>query len=109
MRSRSARRPNATACFHWETAGAADIITKRGFKHTFQVGAAAYRYSQAAVDFTLDELAKKLGKSATDLRIALLWENRAFGKSVGDGIRDYMKTRTSSSSTTRATTNSPPT
>ena len=75
--------------FHWETAGAADIITKRGFKYTFQVGPAAYRYSQAAVDFTLGELTKKLGKSAADLRIALLWENRAFGKSVGDGIRAY--------------------
>jgi branched-chain amino acid transport system substrate-binding protein len=75
--------------FHWETAGAADIITKRGFKYTFQAGPAAYRYSQAAVDFTLEELTKKLGKSAADLRIALLWENRAFGKSVGDGIRAY--------------------
>ena len=29
----------------------------------------------------------------TGLRIALLWENRAFGKSVGDGVRDYMKTK----------------
>ena len=73
--------------FHWETAGAAEIITQRGFKYTFQVGPAAYRYSQAAVNFTLEELAKKLGKSAADLRIALLWENRAFGKSVGDGVR----------------------
>ena len=25
--------------FHWETTGAAEIITRRGFKHTFQVGA----------------------------------------------------------------------
>jgi branched-chain amino acid transport system substrate-binding protein len=60
--------------FHWETTGAAEIITRRGFKHTFQVGARAGKYSQAAVD---------------DLRIALLWENRAFGKSVGDGVRAY--------------------
>jgi branched-chain amino acid transport system substrate-binding protein len=75
--------------FHWETAGAAEIITRRGFKYTFQVGPAAYRYSQAAVDFTLEELTRKLGKSTADLRIALLWENRAFGKSVGDGIRAY--------------------
>ncbi len=77
--------------FHWETAGAADIITKRGFKYTFQVGPAAYRYSQAAVDLTLDDLAKRLGKSPSDLRVALLWENRAFGKSVGDGVRAYAK------------------
>jgi branched-chain amino acid transport system substrate-binding protein len=79
--------------FHWETTGAAEIITRRGFKYTFQVGAPALRYSQAAVDFTLDVLAGKLGKPASDLRIALLWENRAFGKSVGDGVRDTMKSK----------------
>jgi branched-chain amino acid transport system substrate-binding protein len=75
--------------FHWETAGAADIITKRGFKYTFQVGPAAYRYSQAAVDIVIEQLAGKLGKLPGDLRVALLWENRAFGKSVGDGVRAY--------------------
>jgi branched-chain amino acid transport system substrate-binding protein len=77
--------------FHWETAGAADIITKRGFKYTFQVGPAGYRYAQAAIDFTMDDLTKRLNKPIENLRIALLWENRAFGKSVGDGIRDYAK------------------
>jgi branched-chain amino acid transport system substrate-binding protein len=79
--------------FHWETAGAADIITRRGFKYTFQVGPAAYRYSQAAVDIVIDELTKKLGKPLADLRIGLLWENRAFGKSVGDGVRAYAVTK----------------
>lgn len=88
--SQAAERHNV---FHWETAGAADIITKRGFKYTFQVGPAAYRYSQAAVDLTIDELTKRLGKSLPDLRIALLWENRAFGKSVGDGVRAYAQTK----------------
>jgi len=79
--------------FHWETAGAADIITRRGFKYTFQVGPAAYRYSQAAVDFVIEDLTTKLGKSLPNLRIALLWENRAFGKSVGDGVRAYAGTK----------------
>ena len=95
--------------FHWETAGAADIITKRGFKYTFQVGPAAYRYGQAAVDITLDELAPKLGKSPANLRVALLWENRAFGKSVGDSIRAYARKRTSTWSMTKATISSSPT
>ena len=76
---------------HWETVGAADSITKRGFKYTFQVGAPASRYGRAAVDFTRDILAGTLGKPAKDVRIALLWENRAFGKSVGDGVRAYAK------------------
>lgn len=77
--------------FHWETAGAADIITKRGFKYTFQVGPAARRYGEAAVDITLEDLSNRLNKSPADLRVALLWENRAFGKSVGDSIRAYAK------------------
>jgi branched-chain amino acid transport system substrate-binding protein len=74
--------------FHWETTGAAEIITRRGFKYTFQVGAPARRYGQVAVDFIIEDLSKRLNKSVSDLRIALLWENRAFGKSVGD-IQTY--------------------
>jgi branched-chain amino acid transport system substrate-binding protein len=77
--------------FHWETTGAAEIITRRGFKHTFQVGAPARKYSEAAVDFIVDDLAKRLNKPANELRVALLWENRAFGKSVGDGVRAYVE------------------
>jgi branched-chain amino acid transport system substrate-binding protein len=77
--------------FHWETTGAAEIITRRDFKYTFQVGARAGRYSQSAVGFLSETLAAKLGKPASGLRVALLWENRAFGKSVGDGVRDAMK------------------
>ena len=75
--------------FHWETTGAAEIITRRGFKHTFQVGAPARKYGQAAVDIIVNDLAKRLNKPVDTLKIALLWENRAFGKSVGDGIRAY--------------------
>src|SRR5499426_4018384 len=62
---------------HWETIASADIITRRGYKNVFQVGPAASRYGKAAIDFTKDELAKRLGKKPEELRIALLWENRA--------------------------------
>ncbi|MGA7327364.1 MAG: ABC transporter substrate-binding protein [Rhodomicrobium sp.] len=72
---------------HWESIASADIITKRGYKHVFQVGAAASRYGATAIDFTKGELAKRLGKKFEELRIALLWENRAFGTAVGKGVR----------------------
>jgi branched-chain amino acid transport system substrate-binding protein len=88
--SQAAERHNV---FHWETTGAAEIITRRGFKYTFQVGAPARKYGQAAVDVVLDDLAKRLKKPASELKVALLWENRAFGKSVGDGIRAYSQTK----------------
>jgi len=76
---------------HWETIASADVITKRGFKHVFQVGPAASRYGKAAIDFTNDELAQRLGKKFGDLRVALLWENRAFGSAVAPGVRKRAK------------------
>jgi len=86
--SQAAERNGAV---HWETTGAADIITKRGFKRTFQVGPGAVRYGRAALDFAREVVPAKLGKTTDETRIALLWENRAFGKSVGDGVRTYAK------------------
>jgi len=79
------------AVIHWESIASADIITKRGFKHVFQVGPAASRYGKAALDFTKEDLASRLGKKFEDLRIALLWENRAFGTAVGNGARARAK------------------
>jgi branched-chain amino acid transport system substrate-binding protein len=76
---------------HWETIAAADVITKRGFKHVFQVGPAASRYGHAAMDFAKDMLAPKFKKEVKQLRIALLWENRAFGASVAPGVRERAK------------------
>jgi len=88
--SQAAERHNV---FHWETTGAAEIITRRGFKYTFQVGAPARKYGQSAVDIIINDLAKRLNKPVDALKIALLWENRAFGKSVGDGIRAYTQAK----------------
>jgi len=76
---------------HWETIASADIITKRGYKHVFQVGPAASRYGTAALDFIKEDLAQRLDKKFEDLRIALLWENRAFGTAVGTGARAEAK------------------
>ena len=77
--------------FHWETAGALTSSPSAVSNIRSRLVLRRYRYAQAAIDFTMDELTKKLNKPIGDLRIALLWENRAFGKSVGDGIRDYAK------------------
>ena len=84
---------------HWETIASADIITKRGYTHVFQVGPAASRYGICALDFTKDELAKRLNKKFEDLRIGLLWENRAFGSAVGNGALRRACERTSPAST----------
>ncbi len=88
--SQAAERHGA---FHWETVGAAESITRRGFKYTFQVGGASRLYAEAALDFALDELAGRLGIAQKDLRVGVLWENRALGKSIGDGVRTHARER----------------
>src|ERR1700743_3034122 len=57
--SQAAERHNV---FHWETTGAAEIITRRGLKYTLQVGAPARKYGQAAVDFIINDLAQRLAQ-----------------------------------------------
>ncbi|MDB5637022.1 MAG: hypothetical protein JWP51_1930, partial [Bradyrhizobium sp.] len=49
--------------------------------------------NKTADHVVLDDLGKRLNKPTSELKIALLWENRAFGKSVGDGIRAYSQTK----------------
>lgn len=86
--SQAAERRGA---FHWETAGAAEEITNRGFKYTFQVGGSARLYAEAAVDLAIQDLAPKIGKKVEDITFALLWENGALGDSLGKDIRAYTK------------------
>jgi len=77
--------------FHWETAGAADIITKRGFKYTFQVGPrlplrpGGGRPPRSASSPSARQISRRPAHRHC------LWENRAFGKSGGDSIRAYAK------------------
>ena len=93
--------------FHWETTGAAEIITRRGFKHTFQVGAPARKYGQAAVDFVVEDLAKRL-KSRLPIS-----RSRCFGKIVhlenlsATASALMSKPRKSNSSMTRVMISSP--
>src|SRR5215472_7693155 len=54
-------------------------------------GSSASRYGTAALDFTQEELANRLNRKFENLRIALLWENRAFGTAVGNGARARAK------------------
>jgi branched-chain amino acid transport system substrate-binding protein len=83
----SARPPSATAYFI-ERPPAPPRSSPAAALSTRSRRARARKYSQAAVD-SIDDLAKRMNKPVGDLRIALLWENRAFGKSVGDGVRAY--------------------
>ena len=83
--SQAAERHNV---FHWETTGAAEIITRRGFKYTFQVGAPARKYGQAAVDVVLDDLAKRLKKPAAELKLAELGKKMAQAEKALQAARE---------------------
>ena len=67
-RLRSARPPSVTAYSTGRRRARPRSSPRRGFKHTFQVGAPARKYGQAAVDFIVDDLAKRLNKPVDDLQ-----------------------------------------
>ena len=76
--------------FHWETTGRrrnhhparlqAHVPGRRAGA-AIQPGGGRFRHRRSGRSSS--------NKPVGDLRIALLWENRAFGKSVGDGVRAY--------------------
>lgn len=71
---------------HWEISGTAEEITGRGFKYVFRANAPAHQLGYVAVDFTADELARRLGVSAGDLRVALIHEDSNFGTAIGQAV-----------------------
>ena len=95
--------------FHWETAGAADIITKRGFKYTFQVGSCCLSLRSGRCRFQNDAGAHQETEQ-TDWRAP---HRTACGKIVPSESRSatafaaMLKKRTLSSFTMRDMTSSP--
>jgi len=61
-----------------------DDMTNRGFKYTFRLNSTASDNGKAAVEFTKNVLAPKLGIAPADLKIVISHEDSAYGTSVGD-------------------------
>ena len=72
---------------YWEVIGAADQITERGFRYLFAVAQNTSSYGAAAAEYAATVIAPALGKAPSQLRTAILWEDRPFGTAIGAGVR----------------------
>ena len=72
---------------YWEVIGAADQITERGFRYLFAVAQNTSSYGGTAAEYAASVVAPALGKQPSQVRLAILWEDRPFGTAVGNGVR----------------------
>ncbi|RNC28493.1 MAG: Leu/Ile/Val-binding protein [Candidatus Dichloromethanomonas elyunquensis] len=76
---------------YWEVEGIADNITSRNFKYVFRSTFSASNMGLQMVNFVKDVYAPKMGKTIQDLKIALVYEDGAFGSSTAKTIQDLSK------------------
>lgn len=70
---------------YWENSGVSDNITQRGFNYLFRFGITGTSLGETTIKMLRDVIAPKLGKDPKDFRIGVIWEDSAFGTSVGEG------------------------
>ncbi len=75
----------------WENSGVATNITERGFKYLFRFGITGRNLGETQVMMIEDIVAPKLGMDPKEFKIALIYEDSAFGSSVADGTRALAK------------------
>jgi branched-chain amino acid transport system substrate-binding protein len=74
-----------------EMGGMSDDITNRGFRYTFRATANTGQVGVGAAEFVADMIAPALGKQPKDLKIALIYEDSAFGTGVMDAMQKKSK------------------
>ena len=72
----------------WEVGAVSPTVNSQGYSNFLRTVGVSKTYAAADYDFVTKFLAKKLGKKATDLKIAIANNDGAFAASVGDAVKD---------------------
>lgn len=75
----------------WEPGSAADEITTRGYKYTFRTVPAGQQWAYTLADFVTDKLTPVLGKTVTTVKIAIKYDDGAFGNSIDKALIERLK------------------
>ena len=75
----------------WEPGSTAEEITTRGYKYTFRTVPPGSEWAKTLVDFAVDKVGPALGKSGAALRIAVKYDDSAFGNSLSGLLGDRVK------------------
>jgi len=74
----------AAGLVYWEAGAVADRLTGRGLPSVFRVGAAGSNLGANSASFAAMQLAPRLGRSASQLRVAIVAADDAYARSVAD-------------------------
>jgi ABC-type branched-subunit amino acid transport system substrate-binding protein len=69
---------------YWEAGAVADQLTGRGLPLVFRVGASGANLGSNSATFATTQLAPRLGKTAAQLRVAVVAANDAYARSVAE-------------------------
>jgi branched-chain amino acid transport system substrate-binding protein len=69
---------------YWEAGAVADRLTGRGYAQVFRVGASGSNLGSNSASFAATQLATRLGKPATQLRMAIVAADDDYARSVAD-------------------------
>jgi branched-chain amino acid transport system substrate-binding protein len=72
---------------YWESGAVADQLTGRGLPMTFRVGASGSNLGDNSATFAAEELASRLGKPVSDLRVAIAAADDTYANSVADAAQ----------------------
>jgi branched-chain amino acid transport system substrate-binding protein len=81
----------AAGLVYWESGAVADQLTGRGLPLVFRVGADGARLGANSATFAATELAPRLGKTATMLRVTIVAATDDYARSVADAAETAIK------------------
>lgn len=73
----------AEGMVYWETGAVADLVTGQGLPLVFRVGANGTNLGRGSATFAAEELAPRLGRDVSRLRLLVVEEHDPYGDSVG--------------------------
>lgn len=88
----SAAASNASLVY-WEAGAVADQLTGRGLPLVFRVGASGTNLGDNSAQFAVTELAPRLDRATSALRVAVVAADDAYARSVADAARSTLHAR----------------
>ncbi len=81
----AASAASSSRLVYWEAGAVADRLTGEGSPWVFRVGATGSNLGDNSARFAATQLVPRLGLAPSQTRVAVVWENDAYGQSVADG------------------------
>lgn len=75
----------------WELGAVADSITDRKYENVLRTNPPASYFSKVDIDFIKEVVADKLGKSAGDLKVAIVHEDSSYGTTIAEEAKKLAK------------------